>query len=128
MSSDGGADLGERPLDESFDHRPAAPHAAHRADTVAVVRAAYNGKRFIRRALGSILAQTHSPAEVIVVEDGTNDGTRELISAEFPTVRYVWQPNGGPPASGASPGSHGFKKKIASRNPFGRSARVVAQT
>jgi glycosyltransferase involved in cell wall biosynthesis len=99
LSSDGGANLGERPVDDRFEDRPAAPRPAHRTNTVTVVLAAYNGKRFIRRALGSVLAQTYSPAEVIVVEDGTNDGTRELISAEFPAVHYVWQPNGGPPAA-----------------------------
>ena len=86
-------------MNDSFENRPAALHSAHGTNTVAAVLAAYNGKRFIRRALGSVFAQTHPPAEVIVVEDGTNDGTRELISAEFPTVRYVWQPNGGPPAA-----------------------------
>jgi len=86
-------------MKNAVEDRQVAPRTASRRETVGVVLAAYNGKRFIRRALGSVFAQTHPAAEVIVVEDGTDDGTRELVAAEFPSVRYHWQPNGGPPAA-----------------------------
>jgi len=47
--------------------------------SISVVVAAYQAERFIAEALESILNQTHAPDEVIVVNDGSTDGTaREL--------------------------------------------------
>src|SRR5437764_8631891 len=46
--------------------------------TVSVVVPAYNEARVLARCLGTLLDQTHRPHEVIVVDDGSTDGTREI--------------------------------------------------
>lgn len=68
---------------------------------VAVVLPVYNGRRFLREALESVLAQTLRPAELVVVDDGSEDGSTEVLdgfAAPFP-VRLVRQANGGQSAA-----------------------------
>ncbi len=66
------------------------------ADAVSVVIPAYNYAHFLPDAIASILEQTHPAYEIIVVDDGSKDNTREVV-ARFtdPRVRYVWQQNAG---------------------------------
>src|SRR5580704_8461828 len=56
----------------------------------------YNGARFLAEALESILAQTLPPTEIIVVDDGSTDATREVARAYTRHVFYVRQPHAGP--------------------------------
>lgn len=48
---------------------------------ISVVLCTYNGERFVRSQLESILAQTAAPAEVIVGDDGSTDGTVAIVQA-----------------------------------------------
>jgi glycosyltransferase involved in cell wall biosynthesis len=57
----------------------------------------FNGERYLGEALNSILAQIYRPVEIIVIDDGSTDGTRRLVTSYGDQVRYVWQPNSGPP-------------------------------
>ena len=62
-----------------------------------VIVAAYNEERFIASALSSVLAQTHVDFELIVVDDGSTDGTVAAV-APFeadPRVKLISQPNKG---------------------------------
>jgi glycosyltransferase involved in cell wall biosynthesis len=56
----------------------------------------YNGERYLSQALDSIFAQSHRPVEVIVVDDGSTDGTATVVARHGARVRYLWQPNSGP--------------------------------
>ena len=56
---------------------------------------AYNGERYLREAIDGILSQTYRPLEIIVVDDGSTDGTADIIASYGGQVRYIWQPNGG---------------------------------
>lgn len=47
--------------------------------TVAVVMCTYNGERFIREQMDSILAQTYPISEIIVQDDGSNDQTVDIV-------------------------------------------------
>jgi glycosyltransferase involved in cell wall biosynthesis len=47
--------------------------------TISVVIAVWNGEATIAEALASVLAQTLAPSEVIVVDDGSDDGTRTVV-------------------------------------------------
>ncbi len=62
---------------------------------VSVVIPAFNAARFIEAAVLSVLAQTHRPFEVIIVDDGSTDGTGDLAARFGPPVRVVRQPNCG---------------------------------
>ncbi len=45
-----------------------------------VVMVCYNGRSYIGEALASVEAQTHRPLEVLVVDDGSTDGTPDLVA------------------------------------------------
>ena len=56
----------------------------------------FNGERFLGAAIDSILAQTYSPLEVIVVDDGSTDRTANVIGSYGERVSCVRQANAGP--------------------------------
>ncbi|MGL6044061.1 MAG: glycosyltransferase family 2 protein, partial [Sandaracinobacteroides sp.] len=68
----------------------------HRTAPVSVVIPAYNREATVGTAIRSVLWQTLSPVEVIVVDDGSTDGTAAAVQAiDDPRVRLVSQANGG---------------------------------
>ncbi|MGD0575780.1 MAG: glycosyltransferase [Anaerolineales bacterium] len=70
--------------------------SGHRADVaVSVVMAAYNGRRFICEALQSLFAQSHPPAEIVVVDDGSTDGTSDVLQPYLDRIRYFTEPHRG---------------------------------
>lgn len=65
---------------------------------VSVIVPTFNRAYCLARTLDSALAQTHAEIEVIVVDDGSTDGTRALIESRYGNesrVRYFHQANGG---------------------------------
>lgn len=65
--------------------------------TVSVVIPLYNKGRYIERALASVLTQTHTPLEIIVVDDGSmDDGPDRVISMNDPKIILIRQENAGP--------------------------------
>lgn len=65
---------------------------------VSVVVPVYNGERYIGEAIESALAQTCRRIEVIVIDDGSTDGTARVV-AQFPSVKYCLQPPSGTSAA-----------------------------
>lgn len=57
--------------------------------TVTVVIPAYNARAHLARSIESALAQTRPPDEVLVVDDGSTDGSAELAERYGPPVRVV---------------------------------------
>ena len=66
---------------------------------VSVIIPTYNRKALLSRALRSVLAQNDAAFEIIIVDDGSTDGTREMIEKDFPSVHYFYQANQGPAAA-----------------------------
>lgn len=66
---------------------------------VSVVIPTYNRARLICETLDSVLAQTYRDFEIIVVDDGSTDGTQEVVSRYGPSLRYLRQENAGPAAA-----------------------------
>jgi glycosyltransferase involved in cell wall biosynthesis len=62
---------------------------------VSIVVPLYNGEAFITDAIESILSQTYTNYEIIVIDDGSTDGSRQLLIPFFDKISYVYKPNGG---------------------------------
>ena len=81
--------------------RPPAPHAAAQGDRepcaagkVSVVIPAFNAARYLPESLESVYAQTYGDIEIIVVDDGSTDDTRDVLD-KHPAVKVVSKENGG---------------------------------
>ena len=67
--------------------------------SISVVIAAYQAERWIGEALDSILAQTRPADEIVVVDDGSTDGTPGVLGSYSDRVRILRQDNRGAPAA-----------------------------
>jgi glycosyltransferase involved in cell wall biosynthesis len=65
------------------------------SELVTVVIGAYNAERHIGEAIDSVLAQSHRPLELIVVDDGSTDRTGAIAASYGDRIRCFTQPNGG---------------------------------
>ena len=63
-----------------------------RRPLVTVIVPVWNGERFLRESLDSILGQTYRPLEVIVMDDASSDGTRDIAQSYGEAIRYHRQP------------------------------------
>jgi glycosyltransferase involved in cell wall biosynthesis len=62
---------------------------------VSVVVAVRDGERYLAEALDSVLGQRPAPAEVVVVDDGSTDGTADVLARYGDAVRVERQPASG---------------------------------
>lgn len=67
----------------------------HSSPRISVIIPVYKAVNTIVAQLKSILAQTLPPYEVFVIDDGSEDGTKDVVTKQFPTVRYVYQEHQG---------------------------------
>jgi glycosyltransferase involved in cell wall biosynthesis len=72
----------------------AAPDSAARSETplVSIVVPVWNGERYLRESLDSILGQTHPRLEVIAVDDASTDSTPEILASYGDRIRVLRQP------------------------------------
>ena len=66
---------------------------------VSCVIPVFNGERFLGEAIDSALAQRDCAVEVIVVDDGSTDATRDVARRYGSRIEYVFQPNAGTAAA-----------------------------
>jgi len=67
---------------------------------ISVIIPTYNYGKYIEKAIDSVLTQTYRDFEIIVVDDGSTDNTREIIETKYKDkVRYFYQENKGAPAA-----------------------------
>jgi len=63
---------------------------------ISVVMSVYNGEQYLREAIDSILNQTFDAFEFIIIDDGSTDGSADIIrSYEDQRIRFVQQKNAG---------------------------------
>lgn len=66
-------------------------------DTVSVVIPTYNRASFLKHSIGSVLEQTHAIQEIIVVDDGSTDNSKDIVEslARHKPIKYIYQENKG---------------------------------
>ncbi|WP_240041603.1 MULTISPECIES: glycosyltransferase family 2 protein [Okeania] len=62
---------------------------------VSVIIATYNNAHYILEAIASVFNQTYTSYEIIVIDDGSTDNTREVLEPYLDKIRYVYQENKG---------------------------------
>ena len=62
---------------------------------ISVIIPTYNSDKYIGEAIHSVLRQTCTDYEIIVIDDGSTDNTRGIIEKYFPEVEYFYIPNQG---------------------------------
>jgi rhamnopyranosyl-N-acetylglucosaminyl-diphospho-decaprenol beta-1,3/1,4-galactofuranosyltransferase len=79
-------------------------------ETVCALVVTYNRKDLLRECLTSVLGQTRAPDHVVVFDNASTDGTREMVRDEFPSAQVVAMPTN----EGSSGGFHeGIKWVVA---------------
>lgn len=91
--------LGRLPMLSRMDAGQRERSPGEAAPTISVVVPAYNEERYIAEALDSILAQSRPALEVIVVDDGSTDGTVAAVGPYLERVRLIQQENRGCPGA-----------------------------
>jgi glycosyltransferase involved in cell wall biosynthesis len=66
----------------------------HTGPLVSVIITCYNQAKFLQEAIESALKQTHTHIEIVIVDDGSTDHTKE-VALKYPRIRYVYQENEG---------------------------------
>ncbi|MBW4576555.1 MAG: glycosyltransferase [Aphanothece sp. CMT-3BRIN-NPC111] len=66
---------------------------------VSVIIPVYNGEKFLADAIASILKQNYYSLEIIIVDDGSTDGTAAVAAQFQKYIRYNYQSNQGPAAA-----------------------------
>jgi glycosyltransferase involved in cell wall biosynthesis len=62
---------------------------------VSVIIPTYNSERYIKDAIESVLNQTYQDYEIIVIDDGSTDNTRQILEPYQGRIRYIYQKNQG---------------------------------
>ena len=64
------------------------------SDIISVIITCYNHAKYLPEAIESVLAQSYKEIEIIVVDDGSTDHTRQVCE-RYPVVKYIYQHNQG---------------------------------
>lgn len=65
-------------------------------ETISVIIPVFNGAGFLADAMHTIASQTLKPDEIVIIDDGSTDGTSDLAASQQGNVRYSFQTNQGP--------------------------------
>lgn len=68
-------------------------------NSISVIIPTYNRARSLKKAIDSVLAQSHRDFELIVVDDGSDDNTADLVESYTHDIVYLRQENRGPAAA-----------------------------
>jgi glycosyltransferase involved in cell wall biosynthesis len=71
------------------------PRFATAQPTISVIIPLYNAEPFIAKAIESVLGQSRPPQQVIVVDDGSTDGSADVVRRYGQQITLVQQPNAG---------------------------------
>lgn len=64
-------------------------------DLISIVIPCFNAEKWVAEAIESCLNQTSQPLEIIVVDDGSTDGSRKILESYSDRIQTIYQANGG---------------------------------
>ncbi len=62
---------------------------------ISVIIPTFNRKKTLERAIQSVMNQSLSPFEILIIDDGSNDGTEQWVKENFQNIKYIYQNNHG---------------------------------
>ena len=62
---------------------------------ISVVISSYNSERYVATAIDSVIAQTLTPCELVVIDDGSTDNTAQVVRSYGPAVQWQQKAHGG---------------------------------
>ena len=62
---------------------------------ISIIIPTFNRKKWIKTAIDSVLNQSYNNFELFVIDDGSDDNTKEIISGYGKKINYIYQPNQG---------------------------------
>ncbi len=70
------------------------------SELVSIITPVYNGEKYLRQAIESVLNQTYHHWELVIIDDGSTDNTDSIIkSYDDPRIKYTYQENRGQAAA-----------------------------
>ena len=69
---------------------------------VSVIIPVYNSEKFIEKAIKSVLSQSYKNYEILIIDDGSIDSSKEIIELYQSKVKYIFQENAGVSAASKS--------------------------
>lgn len=70
--------------------------AAKKSPTVSVIIPTYNGRNYVCQAIDSVLDQTYTDYEILVIDDGSDEDITPLLAKYGDRVQYFYKSNSGP--------------------------------
>lgn len=68
---------------------------SHQGERLSLIMGVFNGERYIGEAIDSLLGQSRPADEIVVVDDGSNDRTGEILAGYGPILRVLRRENSG---------------------------------
>lgn len=68
------------------------------SDLVTIVVPVYNVEKYLNRCVESLIKQTYSPVEILLIDDGSTDDSSKMcdtFASQYPNIRVIHQVNGG---------------------------------
>lgn len=67
-------------------------------ETVSIILPTFNRAEYLNRSVDSVIAQSYSKWELLIIDDGSNDNTKEILKpylVRFPNIKYFYHSNRG---------------------------------
>lgn len=84
----------DRPFARNYEQPFPGPKSHTRTPLVSIIITTYNHAKYLPESIESVTGQTYQNIELIIVDDGSVDDTREVV-ARYPQARYHYQQNQG---------------------------------